>query len=355
MRRFCLLVFCIYTITVSITTIAASGYGYGGAVAMQTPTHREELTNLGVVKMVKAGIPKQVILAKIADCDPHFDLHVASLTALQDFGVPDDVIKAMAARQERQQSEGVSLAVHHPFAEIRVSDPILTNAAVVKLVKTGVGESVILNMIGTQQGKFDTSADDVIALKQAGVPDSVIGAIVSRRAQPPRSEIIATRYPTEVGVYFRSKSDWTELLPDVVNWQSGGVLKGMASMGIVKKDVNGRINGKSSRNKVRTPVEFLVYTAEATGPTEYQLVKLHQHSDAREFRLFTGGVFHKSGGATHDVIPFETKKITSRTYLILAPPFSAGEYGFLPPEAVAYDRNRAATTLGRAYTFCVLE
>jgi hypothetical protein len=36
----------------------------------------------------------------------------------------------------------------------------------------------------------------------------------------------------------------------------------------------------------------------------YILVKLHKNSDNREFRAMTGGVFHSSGGAAKDTVPF---------------------------------------------------
>ena len=57
---------------------------------------------------------------------------------------------------------------------------ILNNETILKLVKAGIGEDVIVGMINQQQGKYALSADDVIALKRAGVSDKVVAAMISR-------------------------------------------------------------------------------------------------------------------------------------------------------------------------------
>ena len=45
----------------------------------------------------------------------------------------------------------------------------MTNESVLKLVKAGMSEEVILGMVTAQPGKYAVTTDDVIALKQAGV------------------------------------------------------------------------------------------------------------------------------------------------------------------------------------------
>ena len=129
-------------------------------------------------------------------------------------------------------------------------------------------------------------------------------------------------------------------------WYSG-------SAGIVKGDVNGHLNGQHSPNSVKTPLEFLIYVPEGVAITEYQLLRLRDQKEAREFRTVTGGVLHVSGGATRDLLPFESKKIAPRTYVVVLPNISTGEYGFLPPGAAV--SSHASATLGKIYSFRVLE
>jgi hypothetical protein len=245
---------------------------------------------------------------------------------------------------------------------IRSQEP-LTNDSVVKLTKAGLSEEVILGMVKLQPAKYSLGLDDIVALKKAGVSDKVIAAMVGRAqggggakpAEPASSAASAPAgAPNEIGVYYKKNDKWEEMLPEVVNWKTGGVLKHIGTAGIVKGDVNGRLEGPNSRNSVKTPLEFLIYTAEGTAITEYQLLRLRAQPDGREFRTVTGGILHTSGGATRDVIPFEGKKIASRTYVIVLPNnLGAGEYGFLAPGAAA--SSHASAQLGKMYTFRLLE
>jgi hypothetical protein len=64
---------------------------------------------------------------------------------------------------------------------------VLTNDAVIGLVKAGLPESVVIQKIrstAAAERKFDTSTDGLIKLKKAGVPDKVIEAMVSAPETP---------------------------------------------------------------------------------------------------------------------------------------------------------------------------
>jgi len=79
---------------------------------------------------------------------------------------------------------------------------------------------------------------------------------------------------------------------------------------------------------------------------------LRGNRNNREFRTVTGGVLHESGGATRDLVPFEGKKVANRMYVVLLPNLGAGEYGFLPPEAVALSKGGS---IGKMHTFRLIE
>jgi hypothetical protein len=142
------------------------------------------------------------------------------------------------------------------------------------------------------------------------------------------------------------------MLPEVVNWKTGGVLKSMATAGVVKGDINGHLEGAGSKNDTVTPVDVTIYAPEGVAITEYQLIHLHVEKDSREFRTVTGGIMHVKGGATRDLVPFDGKKVASRTYRISLPHLPAGEYGFLPPGAVGSSNG---ASIGKLYTFHVIE
>lgn len=96
-------------------------------------------------------------------------------------------------------------------------------------------------------------------------------------------------------------------------------------------------------------------TTEGVAITEYQLIRLRINKDYREFRTVTGGVFNQQSGAMRDIVPFEGKKISPRTFSVVLPGnLGAGQYGFLAPGAVGSSGNMAAQ-IGKMYTFRILE
>jgi hypothetical protein len=59
-----------------------------------------------------------------------------------------------------------------------------SNAEVLKLLRAGVSERAILHVISAAAGSFDTSADALAALKQAGASEAELSAIASQGAAP---------------------------------------------------------------------------------------------------------------------------------------------------------------------------
>ncbi|HUI55734.1 MAG TPA: hypothetical protein VLY04_12230 [Bryobacteraceae bacterium] len=239
----------------------------------------------------------------------------------------------------------------------------LTNESVVKMVKSGLGESLVVSMVQNQPGKYSLSPDDLVKLKDAGVSEKILEAMATKSAgggtAPTNGAASGASAgdpdvpkDIDIGAYYKKGGKWEEMLPEVVNWKTGGVLKHIATVGVVKGDVNGHIQGPHSRNSVTSPIEVLIDAPEGTAITEYQLIHLHESTDSREFRTVTGGVMHESGGATRDVIPFEGKKVSKGVYRVLLPNMGAGEYGFLPPGAFG---SASSASIGKMYTFRLVE
>jgi hypothetical protein len=253
------------------------------------------------------------------------------------------------------------------LSAVSYSQTALNNDAIVKMVKAGLAEDVILNMINTQPSQFSVTADSMIALKKDGVSDKVIAAMLTK-GQPSAAASAASAAPAaapaaaagadpganlELGVYFKKNNEWVEVAPEVVNWKTGGMLKNLASGGIVKGDVNGNIKNAQSRNRVASPLEFLIKVPEGVAITEYQLIRLHENKSEREFRTVTGGVLHASGGANRDLVDFEGKRVSNRTFSVVLPnTIGPGEYGFLPPGAVSSSNS---ASIGKMYTFRYVE
>jgi hypothetical protein len=239
---------------------------------------------------------------------------------------------------------------------------MMDNAAVIKLAGSGLSEDLIVQTINASAGHYNTGADALIALKKAGVTDKEVGAMLMKNANPngpaPVAGASGPSLPPgvdETGVYYKDgkTGTWIEFKPEIVNYKSGGVLKSIATDGIVKGDKNGHIPGKTAELSLTHPVEILIYAPEGTAPNEYQLLKLRQNSNNREFRSETGGVFHQSSGAERDRQDFTPTKIGTRLYTFtIGPESKPGEYGILPPGAVT---STNAASAGKINTFHLVE
>lgn len=58
------------------------------------------------------------------------------------------------------------------------SEEVLTNADVIRMVEAKLPDAVVIAKVRSSAGKFDTSTDALIKLKQAGVSDAVIQAMI---------------------------------------------------------------------------------------------------------------------------------------------------------------------------------
>jgi hypothetical protein len=244
------------------------------------------------------------------------------------------------------------------------------------MAKAGLSDDVIVTSINSSPGTYDTSTDGLVALKKAKISDKVVSAIIVKNAGggPAAAPAPAAEAPggfnatagvgaigvpaipagvDSVGVYYQDPSGaWQEVPAEVVNFKTGGALKHIASVGIVKGDMNGDI-GNRSRLELKFPASFILYVPEGVSPGEYQLLRLRVNADSREFRSVTGGVVHESGGATSAAVDFNSKKLAPRVYQInVGPEVGKGEYGFLPPQDAGSGKSMASS--GKIYTFSLV-
>lgn len=237
----------------------------------------------------------------------------------------------------------------------------MANKDVIQLVSLGIGDDIVIEKIQTANATdFDTSVDGLKALKAAKVSDAIIRVMLnphavtaapSAPAQPAAAAPSIAEVPDEVGVYVNLKGKITEVEPEIVGWQTGGKLKSMATMGLDKGHVNGKVMNPKSQLQIPNPVEFIIKTPEGTSVTEYQLLRLDEHDNRREFRAMTGGVIHASGGAERNAVTFNSDKIASRVWRVKIEALEKGEYGFLPPGV----QSASLSSSGKIYTFGVTE
>lgn len=109
----------------------------------------------------------------------------------------------------------------------------MTNDDVIKLVRGGLGESTILQAIDNAEPGFDTSTDGLVKLKGAGVSDTVIQRLMSRKGAAPAAQATAAPAPasaachdcgTVTGIQEHNKAGQASGVGAVAGGVVGGVL-----------------------------------------------------------------------------------------------------------------------------------
>jgi len=237
----------------------------------------------------------------------------------------------------------------------------LTNASIIRMAGAGLSDELIIQAITAQPGQYTTDADSLVDLKDAGVSERVITAMINkgRKRLTPEAASAADDPPpsapisevSEIGAYYKDRNGtWQPLQTEVVHIKSGGWLKSTATHGIIKQDRNGHLNGRESKLPLQAPVEILIYAAPSVDIAEYDFLRFRIHSDNREFRSLTGGVFHSTSGAERDEVPIHPEKIGTRTWRFTVDrSVGGGEFGILPPGT------GNVTNGGKIYTFAITE
>jgi hypothetical protein len=245
-----------------------------------------------------------------------------------------------------------------PAADV-VRPHFIDNDTIIRMAKAGLDDTVIIQTIQTQPGHYDTSPDQLITLKSAGVSQNVIAAMQARSAGLAIHSAKVDPLPLapgidEIGVYYKDKNgQWQPLKTERVEFKSGGWAKSTFTHDIVKQDLNGIVDDPQSPLVVPTGVDILIYAPAGTQAEEYDFLRFREHPHDREFRVKTGGVFHSETGSGRDEIEFHPHKIAPQMYVFTVPvDIQKGEYGVLPPGS---SNVPGISNAGKIFTFSIRE
>jgi len=236
----------------------------------------------------------------------------------------------------------------------------LTNSTVIELVRAGLGSESIIAKINASNGTYDTSTDALIRMKQAGVQDGVIAAMLQRSTTPVLTNAVADNSsanpltPHAPGIYVldnRASPKMIRIDATLANQTKSSNMLGYAlTSGILKMKMKAVIPNPQARvltADVR-PIFYFYFTqtgplanmsqfgsafsAMASSPNEFSLVRLDQKKDRRETSVGSFGMFSgaKSGisdkarvSFTYDDVAPGVFKVTPSANLL------PGQYGFL--------------------------
>ena len=97
------------------------------------------------------------------------------------------------------------------LAAVCSAQTALTNDAIIKMVKAGLGEDIVLSSIKAQPGNYTTGADDLIALKKAGVTDKIIAAMIAKADSGDTAASPASSAPVSHPPPRRRSSRWASI------------------------------------------------------------------------------------------------------------------------------------------------
>ncbi len=127
------------------------------------------LTNDDVIKLTKAGMSEEFVLGLVKQQPSQFATDANRLVDLKTAGVSERVIGAMAAKDKAQEP--------------------LTTDGVIKLTKALFSERFILDLIETQPVSFATDVSRLVQLKQSGVSERLISAMMAKGGAPQKASL----------------------------------------------------------------------------------------------------------------------------------------------------------------------
>jgi hypothetical protein len=111
---------------------------------------------------------------------------------INNFAATERVLAAITCK-EKTMRKTILAFVFFALCPLLIAQQTLTNDSVIKLVKSGMSEDLIVTTVSGSAGSYDTSAAGLAALKGAGASDKVIAAIQAKAPAAAKATIYIYR------------------------------------------------------------------------------------------------------------------------------------------------------------------
>ena len=231
----------------------------------------------------------------------------------------------------------------------------LRNDDVVGLLQAGLGEEAVIAKIETTDSEYVTDTSTLLALRNSGVPSTVIAAMVKRssvdvKLSDSSPDPLAPHY---TGVYLMDAAAaqprmWKIDPTSSSQTKTGGIFGYALTGGIASASVKAVIPGDAAREQTsdRRPTFYMYFDAangEETGtfstgfgasvqtPNELSLVRLTEKKGKREARIGSINIAGaKAGVMDKDQIPFSYDQVAPGVFRVQPDvDLAKGEYGFI--------------------------
>lgn len=255
------------------------------------------------------------------------------------------------------------------------------------MVKAGLSSDLIVNAIKGQAGNFSLAATELIRLKNEGVPEPVISAMMS--AKPSPTTVAAGSPPTSsvdpadpasshaAGIWLFEEKEGKRAMTllrsaSFKDTKARGLIGASIAPAFGKIKMNSVVEGATASTRTTNPVFYLYFSANPFAAQQQfgasagdqnlkqvTLVKATTRGSTREFTLSQASAvaaFGKSsttnGVADKDQVHFTAELIHDGVYRVtFSPPLTPGEYIFLFSNGLM--GAQSAAQMGNAFDFGV--
>ena len=239
---------------------------------------------------------------------------------------------------------------------VLAQDGAMTNDEVITLTKAGLSPSIIVGKIRSGKSNFDLSTDSLIKLKQAGVSDDIVAAMLEAKSGrtasatgpsmsgDPNDPMAKHSY----GIYLLEEIDgqrkMTQLAPNVsAQNRTGGMFTSSLTYGIGKVKIKSNLPGRNAALQIKnTQPVFYFYLDVTSGglntssgvpstTNEFAMIRFNQRSDNREVTISKSNSWGAKGGLSDEyVVPLKAEDLGNGIFKVTpAIELKKGEYGFM--------------------------
>jgi hypothetical protein len=259
----------------------------------------------------------------------------------------------------------MAVAVFASSVTLAHAQDTMTNDEVISLAKAGLNPTLIVGKIRTSKSDFDMSTDALIKLKQAGVSDEIVTAMLEAKSgksigasAPVNSTGAASPGPLgdpndpmakhNYGIFLYEEKDgvrkMTPLKANVsAQNRTGGMFTSSLTYGIGKVKTKTNLPGRNATLQLQTTVPVFYFYLDITSgglntasgvpsdPQEFTLVRFNQRSDNREVTIGKSNAFGAKGGLSDEyVVNFKAEDLGNGIFKVTPSiDLKKGEYGFM--------------------------
>ncbi len=212
--------------------------------------------------------------------------------------------------------------IHHLLAAVLASTVLaqgalaaqITNADVIKLLEAGMPEEVVLEAIENGRGRFDTSANALIALKAKGATPNVLKAMLQaggtgdKTSAAPRAKAAGGYNPEEITMILDGKSSTMQYI--IPQHRTAARALGFGGMATYAS-----LSGEHAQRRITGTPEFIVSVPRNAQATNYLTLANFavRRNGTREVMTGGGYMSYSSGIHKSRVVPVKSEALPDQS------------------------------------------